>query len=406
MSGSTVEKLLTDDEYQAIVEENRKETEEDEAKATLWDEENKKKKGKEKSDKFFRPYVHRWHDKDKYHQYSKEDVYYDDITKYIQSKMTEHNRLVLVLQGLLDRSPVMHPHPPWSLWHPESFMQALVLHYDDSRALTTGDKPDFDAYRRQLNASLKPGSITIGQEESWEVEEAAKEDARCSARGRGHGYSGRRFHPYGNPGPGKIAFVVGAKNKKITYQWTRERQIRVDDASASSEIGCKFTTDSENVFNISAYKPGDFKKFFSDPRTRAEYLQWAHLLLEAEEYHAGNRKVAKVKPLPPKRKTETGSIDYQRRKRNKALVGKAVRLIRDITTRSGLVHKKGSLWRITSTERGMFSLTGINEDGTFEKVRRGLIETPHYYFEVDPSVPAEKKEGKSGGKRDHQIGSK
>jgi hypothetical protein len=42
------------------------------------------------------------------------------------------------------------------------------------------------------------------------------------------------------------------------------------------------------MFNISGYKLGDFKHFFNDPRTRRDYLKWAHLLLTAEEYHAGS----------------------------------------------------------------------------------------------------------------------
>jgi hypothetical protein len=41
------------------------------------------------------------------------------------------------------------------------------------------------------------------------------------------------------------------------------------------------------LLNVSAYKPGDYKRFFSDPRTRKEYLKWAPLMLAAEDYHAG-----------------------------------------------------------------------------------------------------------------------
>jgi hypothetical protein len=41
------------------------------------------------------------------------------------------------------------------------------------------------------------------------------------------------------------------------------------------------------LLNISAYRQGDFKQFFADPRTRAEYLKWAPLLLTAEDYLAG-----------------------------------------------------------------------------------------------------------------------
>lgn len=47
----------------------------------------------------------------------------------------------------------------------------------------------------------------------------------------------------------------------------------------------------KKLLNVSAYTPGDFKQFFADPRTRAEYLKWAPLLLAAEEFHAGNRTI-------------------------------------------------------------------------------------------------------------------
>lgn len=50
--------------------------------------------------------------------------------------------------------------------------------------------------------------------------------------------------------------------------------------------------------NIDAYTSGDFRLFFNDPRTRADYLQWAPLLLEAEEYHAGNRTVRPLTANP------------------------------------------------------------------------------------------------------------
>jgi len=48
---------------------------------------------------------------------------------------------------------------------------------------------------------------------------------------------------------------------------------------------------ADKLFNVSAYKIGDYKQFFLDPRTRAEYLRWAPMLLAAEEYHAGTKKL-------------------------------------------------------------------------------------------------------------------
>jgi len=114
---------------------------------------------------------------------------------------------------------------------------------------------------------------------------------------------------------------------------------------------------------VSAYKPGDFRTFFADPRTRAEYLRWAPLLLEAEEYHAGNREIAPVKPLPPRVKTKDGALEYQRRKRLKALVGATVRLARDVHMKSGKVYKKDTLWRVSHVERGKICVQGILSNG-------------------------------------------
>lgn len=45
---------------------------------------------------------------------------------------------------------------------------------------------------------------------------------------------------------------------------------------------------ADKLFNVSAYTPGDCRQFYRDPRTRAEYLQWAPLLIAAEEFHAQN----------------------------------------------------------------------------------------------------------------------
>ena len=93
-----------------------------------------------------------------YVQWSKASVYFDDISAKVQAQVDRHNRLVLVLQGLLDRSPVFHPHPPWKIWNADGMAAAMELLYDESRALVSGPKPDFEAYRARLNRSIKAGS--------------------------------------------------------------------------------------------------------------------------------------------------------------------------------------------------------------------------------------------------------
>jgi hypothetical protein len=367
----SVESIISDNEYQGLVEEEKKRQRE-------YDETPEKDKWR---------FGHGLHVTDRYKKFSPDDVNYDDIKKFIGKQIQEHNRVALILQGLLDRSPVLHPHPPWLLWTPEGFKSALELIYDDSRALTTGDMPDFEAYRAKLNLTIKVGSVTIGQEEAWEKLEASRENARRQASWRDRDRSFvDRYRPYGNPGPGTLARVVSIAGEKCTYTWDRERRTYGKEGN----IREKLVTKVSNLMNVDAYKPGDFHIFFDDPRTRAEYLKWAPMLLEAEEYHAGNRKIAESsKIVTMKAPSWEGKRRYQMRKERKALMGKAVRLSRDVEMKSGKIYKKDSLWRVCGGQGRDFDVVGINKDGSYEKGdnHRVISRLNKYDFVVDLGIP-------------------
>lgn len=224
-----------------------------------------------------------------------ETVWYDDIAAYMKKQLDDHNRVVLVLQGLLDRSRVFEPHPTYKLWEGADFNRAFKLVYDDSRALAAGEKPDFLAYQAEVNAKLKKGSTTVGQVDFWMEIEAERENKRRQER-EGSRYWDRpelkRYRPYGNPGPGVYATVQEYSSAKgCTFTWRRERltyRPRMPwDAERSDDVGCRLTVPVDRLLCVGGYRPGDYHKFYDDPRTRAEYLKWAPLLLRAEEYHAG-----------------------------------------------------------------------------------------------------------------------
>lgn len=299
MSGSRVQKLITEGHYLDLLKEER-ETERERKKNLA---------AAAPKDKWL--FEHRGSFssvKDDYRLFVQEDVYFDDMAAYVKEQMDRHNRLVLVLQGLLDRSPVLHPHPPYQLWKPDDFSNALRLIYDSARALTTGDKPDFERYRAGLNATLKKGSVTVGQEHAWMRHEAIKENAREENRYRSHDryYEHTLYRPHGDPGMGHLAKVDKAVQTiggiKLTYNWIAKSQKRrwepcIDKPGyrrmVHYDVDRSFTCDEERVLNVDAYTPGDFKIFFNDPRTREEYLEWAPLLLVAEDYKAGKRKLGK-----------------------------------------------------------------------------------------------------------------
>jgi hypothetical protein len=188
---------------------------------------------------------------------------------------------------------VFHPHPPWQLWTAEGFESALRLVYDDSRALTPGEAPDFETYRARLNASLRVGSITVGQDVLWELHEGEREAKRLDNDWRTRTkYRPKTFRPYGNPGPGVLAPLAGFSKRSgtCTWKWTR-RRLRGTWRGDGERIPCSFSAPAAEVLNVDAYQPGDFHQFFDDPRTRADYLRWAPLLLVAEDFKAGKRRV-------------------------------------------------------------------------------------------------------------------
>lgn len=244
---------------------------------------------------------HVWepYDSKHYELCTPDSVYYDDAMKQVARAAMEHNRIAVVLQGLLDRSQCLHPHPPWRLWTPEGFVAGIELIYDDSKALTPGNAPNFEEYRQQLNKSITRGTLTIGQEDLWERAMAEIENERRdrSWRSRSSDYELEHFRPYGNPGPGFIATVAKlGRSGNCTFEWERERRTTkwVSDPTNpgymkpdEGMINTDFTCPASDLFNVSAYTPGDFKIFFADPRTRADYLEWAPYLLAAEDHHAG-----------------------------------------------------------------------------------------------------------------------
>lgn len=218
------------------------------------------------------------------------NVYFDECMKEIEKKITEFNRIALIIQGLFDRSLVLHPHLPVQSWNKEGFERAIELVMDGTDVLYHGEPPDFQAYKDCCNASLGEGSVTVGQEDFWMAKEAEKESNRLDRDYRNRtDYRPKRFRPQGNPGPGLTATIAkwSPRTRTATFSWERDKRSR---QFRNETANCHLSVPASALFNVSAYQQGDFKQFFIDPRTRQQYLKWAPMLLAAEDYVAGKRK--------------------------------------------------------------------------------------------------------------------
>ncbi|WP_018234373.1 hypothetical protein [Thioalkalivibrio thiocyanodenitrificans] len=247
---------------------------------------------------FAGPQVDRFDRLDAWEPFDPSSLYYDEAARVVAAQIKLHNRIALIIQGLFDRSDVLHPHPPVKIWTPEGFAAAVELVYDGTRTLGHGEKPDFEAYRARLNASIGKNCVLAGQEDYWERKEAEKESRRMDADMRIKGeWRPTRHRPYGNPGPGTLARARSWQPKKrsAVFSWYRERQTYDWN---NEPVRATITVPADELLNVSAYTPGDYRQFFEDPRTRQEYLKWAPLLLLAEEYHAGNLEAQD--PVPSK----------------------------------------------------------------------------------------------------------
>lgn len=215
-------------------------------------------------------------------------TYFDLGMEAIQSEIKGYNRIALIVQGLFDRTEMLAPHLPVQMWNPSSFSAAVELVYDNSMVLHWGEAPDIAAYIAQCNAQADADSVFFGQELQWEVREAERENRYVENNWR-IPYEKKHFHkrlrPAGDPGPGRLAIPAAwaPRAKAATFAWLKDAR-----AYGTPQIRATLKVPLDKLFNVSAYKLGDFRQFFVDPRTRAQYLEWAPMLLSAEKYHQGN----------------------------------------------------------------------------------------------------------------------
>lgn len=253
--------------------------------AAAWEKANKLKPKKDRE--HFNPHErHNDFDPKDWKPLDPATVYYDDGMQMIRKDINAYNRIVLIIQGLLDRSDTLVPHPPINLWRAEHVERHIELIFDAGTTLTAGEKPDFEAYRRRLNGKIYAKSYLVGQRDFWMQVEAERENERQRKdwRRKHHDHY-KRYKPYGNPGPQMVERpnTWSARAGRATFRWMRDA---VRYSRDGGKIAAVITVPVVRLFNVSAYTPGDYLQFFKDHRTRQEYMKWAPFLLAAEDFHA------------------------------------------------------------------------------------------------------------------------
>lgn len=296
-SRDRIEDMMTKREFDSRIEESNRRH----AASEQWQIDNPRKEWEQANpDKcwhYFNPYRGETFSGHGWQPFDDSSVYFDQGMQKIEQEIKEYNRIALVVQGLFDRTHTLIPHNPVQMWKPASFAASVELVYDASMALHWGEAPDIHTYIAACNAMATADSIMFGQELLWMEREAERENVKTDNNWRipsDRKYYYKTLRPSGDPGPGRVAKMAGftPRSKVATFTWLKETRPYYSNNTKRAQIKAPL----DKLFNVSAYQLGDYKRFFADPRTRAEYLEWAPMLMSAEDYHRGA--LAASEPLP------------------------------------------------------------------------------------------------------------
>lgn len=231
-----------------------------------------------------------------------DDLDYDSHVEEVKGRIFTYNRIMFLVQGLLDRSKVFSPHPPINLAdgdHIAAYFRAL---FDEQDGLPSSNPPNWNTYRDNANAAIRPGTYVYCDDR--------EEDRKMYNR---FGSWDKRPHETERPYIAEVKSVSRDRTKvtfrwplgdRITSKWVLDKTRPVPDKPGwfyqrriETNHGMKYgiqVCNMEDCFNVEAYTLGDFKKFLCDAYLKGAYLSWAPELLSAEKWHRERNNPKKV----------------------------------------------------------------------------------------------------------------
>jgi hypothetical protein len=191
--------------------------------------------------------------------------------------MFKYNRILFLVQGLLDRSKVFAPHPPINLADPDQVREFFKPIFDEETGLPQAQPPKWEPYRDEKNATIKKGGYVFA---AWDDQKRAES------------WRTERTYYYRQTGIFEVAQVKKDRSAVlVSWPWEDRRGYEHPGpwGSGYGEWGTwpvkkkhlKWVP-MKDVFNVEAYKQNDYKQFYCDAQLKGEYLKWAPQLLGAE----------------------------------------------------------------------------------------------------------------------------
>lgn len=214
-------------------------------------------------------------------------IEFDDHVKKVDKLLKQYNRIVILIQGLLDRSMIFHPHPPINLVMPGVLDEWVRLVRDEEMGLPS-NKVTFAGYRDQLNKTLKVGKCVYIRLPEIHSRKYAGPYYYDEETGKKVDLPRRSW--VSNPLP-KVCKVVGIKRDRsaVYVSWPQGKcsEYHYDkDGKWTNKTDrlCHQWIPFKYCLNITDYHLGEYKMFLCDRALKGQYLEWAPFLLTAEDW--------------------------------------------------------------------------------------------------------------------------
>lgn len=213
-----------------------------------------------------------------------DDIEYDEFLLHHISKVRQYNRIILILQGLIDRTTIFQPMPRISLGDPEEAHKWMTIVRDEETL--PARRLIWETYRDQLNKSLKKGKVVCVN--AQRMTNKWHDEYWWDDRPKWH-----------NPKLYKIESVKRDRSA-VQISWPHRYGWNYEDPYTGSydkanELSGKMShcwVPMEYIINVTDYMAGDYKMFLCNRAARGHYLKWAPFLLTAEDYQQGRAEIS------------------------------------------------------------------------------------------------------------------
>jgi len=200
-----------------------------------------------------------------------DNVKYDDHVEKMDEIIRQYNCIFILIQGLLDRAFVFHPHPGIKLNRSEDIGKWIKCIRDEETGLPNATIT-FEEYRNQLNKTLRKGKWVWS---NW----VPSDLGTYSWNSNLSRYTAREYQIVHRPEVCKVVRISRDKSHvEITWETNVLSWERVNDT-----INRHLNVPIDQIFNLSDYTKGDYKMFLCDRALQGKYLEWAPPLLTAEK---------------------------------------------------------------------------------------------------------------------------